>query len=349
MLLNIFNTKPSYYKEYESFCFQNCLRQVLEYYGVENAALYINSALSFVLESNNSYPNGFKIKYNEHSCSTLPKYGDKVRRLYYDDDKNGEDVWIINKQKIDEGIPIITGVDVFYLPYQTYYNNSHGIHTLILCGYSELEDFINIIDWYEPWFFKGVINKKEFISARSSTNPQGEGVYSGTPIRNNWAEIDTYGWESNPVELIYQTIDLSIEQYYNNAFVDDQNVMQGINAIKRLYEIVLENKVKIPEERSKFLKDLHNTLFVALKRQKLFKLYLELSTQWVKINSIISAINQMKEVIEKWDLILMYILKASISKLDGTYDKVLNNMIENISFEEKIYDILVNVKNELGK
>ena len=46
MVNSLWNSKLTYYAGYESFCYQNSLRLILESYGVEYAPLYINAALS---------------------------------------------------------------------------------------------------------------------------------------------------------------------------------------------------------------------------------------------------------------------------------------------------------------
>ena len=50
MLVDMYNKEQKYYDEYETFCFQNCVRQILEYYEVENAFSYINASLSIIME-----------------------------------------------------------------------------------------------------------------------------------------------------------------------------------------------------------------------------------------------------------------------------------------------------------
>jgi len=54
-----FFKQQTYYDEYESFCFQNFVRQIMEYFCVDNAEFYINTSLSIVLKLDGKF--NFKI------------------------------------------------------------------------------------------------------------------------------------------------------------------------------------------------------------------------------------------------------------------------------------------------
>ena len=78
MLVDIWNKDPDYYEGYESFCFQNCLRLILQSYGVENAPLYVNTSIFLKFDSTNN--NDVQLIVDKNNRSLLPDYLDKVTR-----------------------------------------------------------------------------------------------------------------------------------------------------------------------------------------------------------------------------------------------------------------------------
>ncbi|WP_181458525.1 BtrH N-terminal domain-containing protein [Paenibacillus pabuli] len=306
-----------------------------------NAALYINSALDLVVRIDDQYKYGYEVEFSKFSRSLLPMHCAKVEQNHYDA-TDGEIVWKINKNMLDKGIPIIAGVDVYYLPYSTNYQKNHANHAFLLTGYSEDESLVNIVDWYEPWFFKGTMEFNEFIKARSSRNPWDGTIYSGTAINNNWTQILSSGWDAVPEDLISQTLNLTIDQFFTNSS-DDSRIF-GVSALKKILDILQLNKTLLGIERNNFLRDMHKKLYPQSKRHKLFKFYLLFSKQWVGEENIVSAIKQVEELISQWSITLTLLLKASITGSDSLYNKIADHISKIIRFEIKLYDSLYSIE-----
>jgi hypothetical protein len=336
-------TEMTYYSEYESFCYQNCMRQILEYYHVRHAGLYINSALDLSLTLDDKFDYGYHIYLEESSRSVVPRFQQKISKIDYDFDA-GMHAWEINRKRIDEDIPIIAGVDVFFLPYSHYFHKSHGNHTLILNGYLEDEKLVQIIDWYDPWYYKGTVPFDVFIKARSSANPWDGSIYSGVAIRNNWTELDKQGWDAEPGELIGETLNLTIAKYFS-ASLDGNNTThyKGIAAIEKIGHILLANIDMEQEQRSNFLKDLHRKLYAQLMRHRLFRLYLVLSSQWIDKKSMNIALEQLDTLITYWNITMMFILKSSMSASEKSYLKIANHLNEIIACEDKLHESVSNI------
>ena len=317
----------------------------MEYDDIKNAPLYINSTLSMIVKEDDS-DFQYDIVYDEDSRSVLPQFRSKVRR-YTPIDAKTIDVWNENKLKISEGIPIIVGLDNYYLSYHPFYKKNHGRHTAILSGYSEDEKEVYITDWYDPWFFKGTIGFQEFLEARESLNPWDGSVYSGSPVYNNWAEVDKNGWDLEASDLISTTIDLTISQYYCEK-KESQNIHKGILGLKKLLDIILKTRDFDLNTKKQFLRDLHYKLFSATKRKKLFRLYLDISQGECKIRELDEAIQLLNYIIMKWDDISIIVLKGSFSKTEEMHQRVIKEISKMIIIEENFYDSLNKIRSVIN-
>lgn len=342
MLIDIYNKKQTYNNQNDSFCFQNGIRHILEYYGIKNAGFFINSSLSFIVNVNKMLEYGYSVSYDDNAFSVLPAFKHKAIRNY-PSDQNSIDVWKINKEKIDNGIPLIVGVDAYYLDYTPNYKKNHAGHTFIMCGYSEVKKDINFIDWYDPWFYKGIIKFETFMQARSSENLWDGGVYSGHPICNNWAEIDTEGWDESNLALLFQTIFLTIDQYYSEKC--GNNTFNGIHGLKVLLSILNDIKLNDIEYRKLFLKDLHTKLYSMVKRKKLFRHYLDIASNDFESNVLKSVIMKLNSIIASWEKFLMLILKAGFYLTDVAYIKIVNHFLLLVQYDEEFFESLYELKS----
>ncbi len=320
-----------YDNEFESFCYQNCLRQILEYYGVKNAKLYINMSLDF-----NVHIKDDEVSiYDKGTRSLVPEWDFLVRREYFGDDKETTaKVWKENIYAVEKGQPIIVGVDTYYLNYLPYYHKNHGKHTVILGGYNKERDSVAVLDWYAPWFFSGEIPKEDFLDARRSRNESDGSVYSGDAIKNNWASIEKMEMKCNASELIYNQLQHSYEQYYIEK--NEENEFNGIFAVKRLRDNWIETISILSEEKIVHqLALLHSRVFRSNKRRNFFCLLL---SEGMKLgeNSIMEfARLEMKNIYEAWEILQYIILKAKIRPCESNYQKIIVQLTKIIELEEQ--------------
>ena len=346
LIIDMFNKDMSYYKEYDSFCYQNCLRQILEYYGLQNAPLFINASLSFIVQIFGELPGNYKIIEDKDARSVLPNYSHKVKRTY-PDTRSISEIWDENKSKVREGYPLITAVDIFYLEYLTFFKKNHGRHTVVLSGYLEKEKHVCIIDWYEPWFFKGSISVDNFLAARESENPWDGGIYSGVDFGKNWAWAEKDGWTGTVDELLSQTIQLSINQYYNSTNVG--NNYPGLLGLKLIYNMLLNLNDISESDKKAFLKDLHRNLYKLHKRQLFFKFYLEYTSSNISITYLNDAIYILSEIANKLEGLLLLIIKGSVVCKDVLYQRILAGYKEHLELEEKLCNVLNRLQSILLK
>ncbi len=342
MILDINSMQQTYYDEYDSFCYQNCIRQILEWFQVNNAKFYINTSLCLTLKKQQD--NEYNID-DDNARNVLPKYKDKIMR-YYPYDKNKYEVWKENLEKLKSGVPIITGVDSYYLKHLPYFKKSHGIHTVILAGYSLENNKVNIIDWFAPWFFKGSEDFENYIEARDSENIFDGGIFSGLPIMNNWAEIDNNGWNTDIMELIHSNIDLSINQYYLENESKD-NCSKGIYALREVLNILEGIKLLDIEEKKKALKKLYYNLYGVVKRKVFFRHFLDNAYFATNIEQFNDSKIFITEIINGWEELLNVVMKGAFRCKDETLLKISEKLLRIIENEEEFYEHMIKLSNIL--
>lgn len=307
-----FYQQKKYLDGYESFCYQNCLKLLLEAADIAYAPLYINASLGLELYKSEET---IEFKTPINSRSFIPSHLDLVSRQT---EWGGLDAKDILKENLIEIIekdkPMIVGVDIYYLGYTPFYRKNHTNHTLILSGADN--ENVYLTDWYEPWFYNGVMPIETFLKARSSICPYDGGVYSsGHSISNNVTHINYSGLTKKYTAhaLLMEILKLSFSQNY-----EDNEANVGIKAIIGLKEILLHFNNLDNEMKN----NLHRTLFSSVKRYNFLKEYLfyyDSVEQDLAINDMILILN---EIIESWKLILMLMYKAIIVFSEKTIMKI---------------------------
>lgn len=330
MVNSLWKNEPTYYNGYESFCYQNSLRLILESYGVECAPLYINAALSLNMVVEND--TDIKFSFVKNARSFLPEYADKDKRIYYPEGIDPLDVFKKNVKMVnDNKTAIIVGADLYYLPYLEYYHKKHGAHTFILCGADIPNNKMQIVDWYEPWFYKGEMDVEEFILSRNSENPKDEHIYSGTPIRNNWTEISRDGWDATSDHLISTVLKLSRQQFFES---DNDN---GCLCFGRIIAL-LEKFANDENDHRNVMKSIHLGLFDTLKRFQFIKQYLEIAQKYNCDSA--AMIESIDKYIAIFDSTLMLIYKTTMVNSAKTIERVIGRLKELDKLHEIIYEAL---------
>lgn len=319
---SLYYAELDYFDGYESFCYQNCLRLLLKSIGIKDSWSYINASMSILYKDK-------ELQQHSNIRSLLPEFSSFVQRLYYDNSVKAEDVFEENIDFIlKNDMPIIVGVDTYYLNYTSNYMKNHAIHTLILCGYDSVTDDVYIIDWYAPWFFKGTIKKAVFLKSRQSKNEYDGSIYSGTPIRNNWAYIKKDIMKKNKKELLNTVIKLSLEQCYNPSNSVGEAFI-GIEALRKLSEDVRKDGYLDYEA-------IFHQFYGMIKRHSFFKQYLVNYSNSEKDDSITVVIESLNNTISIMNIVSMLLLKQSKSSSTRNLERIIKNMSILIDNEEFI-------------
>lgn len=318
-LNKLYNRDFVSYSGLESFCFQNCLRILLETKGIEDSFLYLDASLSLVYKADEE---GECLNTDDDIRGFISPYS-QYSRYYPQLTEDKLDVFKENMEymaKHDE--PIIVGVDTFYLPYATNYKKNHAIHTAILCGYDLYKKVVYLVDWYEPWCFKGEIELEKFLQARSSKNEYDGTVFSGQPIRNNWAKLDCV--EKIPKEvLLTQLVQKTKKQYFNC-----ENESRGTEAIKKIIEII-QNKSGLDFGK------LHTSLYTVGKRCNFFR-------EWIiqyndgQNETIGNMITILEKYAKEWDILLMLLVKQTRKMSEKTNDRIIMKLNSIIDLDEHL-------------
>lgn len=342
MLLEMYRADQSYPQEYESFCFQSCVRQVLEAYNIPNAPFLINSSLDLLLTKDTASSFGYSVSFLNQPV--LPDFANLVKQ-YLPGDQNPLEVWKQNKMRLEEGIPIITGVDIFHLGYTPFYHKVHSEHRVVLCGYSEDQASAYVIDQYQ-WSYKGKIELKEFFQARTSACPKDDSPYSGSPIQQIWHEVERDGWAADRTELVAMTLELTMEQYYQQA--PERDRIHGVSALKKIEELFQIFAEGDSSTKTVFLKEMYLVLFFNYSRLKLFSYYMQQSYKQLRLQLLAELLKQLEEDRTKWEAFLRLILKGIYLNDKTMCKKIQDKFQDIIDTEEKRSSILYKLQTMLS-
>lgn len=327
MINDIYNLQMSFEDEFEGACFQNCILQILRYYNIDYPELYINYSMTTVMKYNSIMD--FNIYFNNKTYGLSALVDNNMFRT--DENRSTEEVWLSNKHNIESGVPIIVCVDGFYLNYLPYYQKQHCRHNIILAGYNKTE--VYVVDWYKSWFFKGNVLLKDFLKARESENEFDGGIYSGIPIRNNWAILIRENWNVSKIDLIVDTLETSIKNYYSDN--TNANEICGINVYKKILailKIVIDSE---SEDNSKMiLSNIHKELYCTINRKRFFAFWLKEISQYYKKSVLIQqALSTIVSLVSEWEKIRAIVIKLSIVYKKQLLNKVICKLDQIIQME----------------
>lgn len=332
-----------YDKEYDSFCYQNCIKLILAANGVENPNFYINMTLSFWLRDEEK-----KIEvFDDNARSLLPEYQEMVSRVRYEyEDGITERVWKENLRLVQSGEPIIVGVDSYNLEYLPYYRKSHGRHTVVLDGFDEQTKMVSIVDWFEPWFFVGQVPLKQFLEARSSMNDYDGGIYSGIPVHNNWARVKRFNVDDDCKRLIRTQLKMSYEQYFlEHSNGNEYNGCFATIQLKKILESA-ESNLK-SEEKKELLKNIHSSLYIINRRRDLFSLLVKEAYQEVQSSKMLLLLDKTKEFFKIWETYIYKVIKSYIKYKEGNLYKLVDELDNVIKFEAEYKGVLKDALDDL--
>ncbi len=343
---DLIQSERIFLKEYDNFCIHNNVKQVLDYYGIENSWAFIDTVIGVNMSITDNDINKLDIKYNIDTASVLDPFLSKVKAIIPNAYQDEFADWDTIKEKVEKGIPVITMVDVFYLKYLPYYLQANAIHSVILCGYSDELQEVCVVDWYEPYFYKGTLKYEDFMKARASENPKGMLVNSDFPILNKWIEIEKDGWEADFKTLLRITIDKMQKEYYSKTSVS-QSSCDGIGVLYKLKEIINDMGQSSEAERKKLSARLHGMLFLMPKYRMFFAGYIERALGSVTEENCDYEIEVIGKGVSLWNKLLKLIVKFSLLSTDALLDKIKVQFDEILENEKECIHVLDNIKHKL--
>lgn len=330
-MIEFYSVKHSYYDEYKSCCVHNCVRQILEYYGFEDASLLINSNYSFDV----------KIELNERDIKIWREPSNiltgNLNHYLCAVDMNRLSVEKITERDqllLKENIPIAVDVDIFYLPYDVHYKKSNCLHTIVYCGSEDNRCYL--VDIGERTQFCGTISYSEYMNARLSENPECRNLYSGQPVlfRELYISRDIID-AANYRESFTENL-TNIERYYDKLDV--------LLDLKDFFSFSCNIKSKISQEQ---LSQIYYPLYSINRKRKLFKHQLSiLMRKGIDTNGLC---DEFDEVLKKWEYILLLLLKMKYIEENYRSCKKIAAYIEQIYFMEfKLHEKISILKEKLN-
>lgn len=332
MVLDIIDHEQVFYGEFEYFCYKVCYYNILRYYGVRNPELYLNYTMKWILKVDNNSTWGFSFSFGDSNDGLKRIFDNSIIEI----DNEFEDeakIWEINKNWLELGMPVVVGVDVYYLPYTPYYERKHAIHSLIVCGYKENE--VEVIDWYPDWFYKGKIDLEDLDYARKSKNDE-EGILSGVPIQYESIVIKKDIYSDDHIGLIKKTINDLKNEFYCKGNNDLFN-FYGYSALCEFGKILENNEGMKDDERKLFLKYVFESVYFVPSRKRMFLWFMNSVSNIYPSFQSGQLIEKIKKSIDEWKKFISILTKCMISGKMTDYEKILIKFKEILDDEKDLY------------
>lgn len=339
--MNIYDVQQNYDSLLHYHCLKNCLIQGIEYYGIPNAYLYIDVSCKFTLQENKlgCYTSDHSVARN----NLWPIFKENLIAKRFDDDRLAEQYVseVLKQNKI-----VIVATDTYYLPYQKSFNKYHGSHAIILTR--EYEDAFQIIDWYEPHYFKGLLNKEDLMKARRSENPLDKNPFSGSKIERETFILTrfTKKYEAK------QVFSYGVKKVYKDFYEEGRSLISntrlyGMNALKKIMHIIPEMLIKEGQRKINVQK-IHNDLFLLFIARKLQAYYFRSALSFYSGSILISMNETYKELLSQYERILILVIRIGVKYQKEILDKVCITLNRIGELEETLGNYIGALGEELG-
>ncbi len=357
---------PRFFEPYVSDCFHNALTAQMLYLGL-NPNIIMADYLSFLYDKETGYMGvNYMYKYNtsvefsekelntsfEQAYFPIPEVYSKdnsIHKSHLSKDQLIVKMYIENdsdhaysrvKELIDQGIPVVVAVDLFYIQYHRAYQKEHGLHYVVITGYNEEEGWYELFDKYKlsSSDFDGRLPIDEIKLARASQNPLNNammGEYK-RPIQNVWCELENYKDFKIQNDKIIATIKES-----NSRMNSEKQVLGyqcGFEAINTLISDLGNKKAEELCEKSQYMfKTYYNETFKTIARsRKRYRIFINELNELVSQNVIAEISELLEESSKHWDICANLSLKLGITKKLTLIDDIINQLKKVVEKEQKI-------------
>lgn len=363
---------PRFFEPYVSDCFHNALSAQLLYLGL-NPNIILADYLSFLYDKETGYMGvNYLYKYNtsvefsekelntsfEQAYFPVPELYESnisqkataakdqiIVKMYIENNSDG--AYNRVKELIDQDIPVVAAVDLFYMRYHRAYQKEHGLHYVVITGYNEEEGWYELFDKYKlsNSDFDGKLQIEEIRMARVSDNPLSNammGEYK-RPIQNVWCEVGNYKDFKVQTDRIIATLKESCSRM--NSEKDVLGYKCGFEAISTLISDFDSKKSEaLSETRQYMFKTYYNETFKTIARsRKRFKTFINELNELMPQNSQKEIATLLEESSKHWDICANLSLKLGITKKLTLVDDIISQLNEVIKNEQKAISILGNL------
>ncbi len=336
MIADIFDFPFQFDNDYHFFCTHSAVCQILTYYKVNNPDTYLNTSVGCKLQLEQDV--NYRMILDLYPV--LNEYKDYC--TFYKETEESKAIIEADKYYLEQGSPIIMGVDSFMLPYHPNYKKKHGAHAIFLVDYNDGLQEATIIDRNSAFYtFKGTMSYNDLKEARFSDNEWNGQINSGGKIsresivmhKNKWLNL-----KQTALDNLKYTINAQIENYYK--CYKEKDAIYGLSAV-----LYLINKIDYILNRSNRQQEdllyLHAQLMPQVEMKKLLLRNLLFTKRQFSIENqhFNKVCTQTQITVSKWNILLKLLLKAS-------YKSVLNqSLIDDIQVQRKE---ICELENNLG-
>lgn len=297
-----FNVNPAY-----SFsCVHNACDLMMQLYGIENRGFYLDCTLDLKIVPIPKEDNRQKYKTLYRHEPLI--YDDSYQFLHLSDYSEKE-IWEMNQASVLNNVPVIIGVDQYYLPYNKAYHKIHGAHAVILSGFREGKDCF-IIDCIGQSDYRGFVNIEQVQQARISQNSWSGTINSGGSIQYASITINGDKFNENPKFLLEKTLLLSYDRFYGLINNNDGS-LHGIEAMQYMFDCLYE---KLKSEKNAYKQafmDFYTDILYHIRKKELFINYLRNYMQISSSDSLNTIFYKIHLIYKKWYILMKLCLKIA--------------------------------------
>lgn len=356
---------PMYFTPYTNDCFQNAYGSIVSYLGL-NPDLILADYLSFAYEPqsgiagrNYLHKESTSVEFSEEELNISLEYvhypettnfskredkeiekiqDDKIRIIWYIEDDQ-HIAYLRMKELIDSEMPVVVVVDMYYMNYHKAYLKEHGLHAVIVTGYNEEENFVELFDKYRisGSDFAGRISIDDLMLARGSENRSDR---FARPIRNLWMEFtknDEFFYNDNRWRAI-------IEESCRRMQGEKEllGCKCGLESLESFRRDLLAKKDQKPEpELMSLFRNYYSALFRDLSRsRKRFSAFLNALGSSLPEELVAELTSLLKESADSWEINANLSVRLSITKKMESIDKLDERLIEIWNCENAVVDKL---------
>lgn len=356
---------PRYFVSYTNDCFQNAYGSVISYLKL-NPDLLLSDYLSFVYNPeagfagvNYLHKESASVEFSEEELNISQEYiyypattyfskrgekynkalpNDKIKITWYIDDDR-DIAYSRMKELIDKDMPVVVVVDLYHISYHKAYQKEHGLHAIVVTGYDEEENYVELFDKYKfsNCDFDGRLPIDELMKARGSENCSDKIT---RPIRNLWMEFDGNGQFVYSEKRWKAVIEESCRRMYGEREL--LGCKSGFNSIEAFRKDLLEKKNKsVDQDFNNLFRNYYSAAFRGISRSRnRFIAFLNTLDSELPQELVTEAANLLKQSAKAWEINANLSIRLAITKNMSGFDNISEQLIAICNYEGKAVEML---------
>lgn len=276
--------------------------------------------------------------YKNKNENDIQENKGKIYISKYVDDSNN--AYLRTKELLDDDIPAIVAIDLYYMNYHRVYQKEHALHYVVITGYDEENRYYELFDKYKLGNsdFDGKLPICDVIAARASKNPQSN-PYMGSyerQILNNWIEVKINDDFNVSKKDIFSIISESLDRMKGKKEILGNKC--GISVLKDFIgHIQSKKQEELDGQNAYYFSTYLSQVFKVIARnRKRFKLFICEAKSFFTIDSAPEIENCLESSSKLWDVSANLCYKLSITKKLSLIDDISNQLEKIIEIENAL-------------